>query len=199
MWNQKIKKLMINSIKQSFCSCLSSDSNSDYALVNTRAKVSEHDSSQEAASKTRLISSFRCRNVSKIEKQNTSIISLDLSQKSTTQFEEAQLISVNFHIDGKTFTSINGNFRDEELSENTKKLHEFSIKILDCEGNRCIHEPDKIFQKNLMRCINEGMVSFYKISVSPDKIHTLYKKTYREVFGDDFYITTSMHLARYLK
>ena len=174
---------MINCFKQAFCNCWSShsDYNSDHDSVNTRAKVYVHDSNHVASSKTGLQSKFRCRNIAKIEK-NTSIISLDLRDTTETKFDGALLVSVNFQINNKTFTSINGNNRDEEISETTKQLHDFSISILDCEGNRCFHTPDKKFQRNLMKCINDSMVSFYKISTNPDEIHGLLGKTYREIW-----------------
>ncbi|WP_066018503.1 hypothetical protein [Endozoicomonas atrinae] len=189
---------MISYIKDSCCSCWPSRLNNNSAPFSehTRDQLSIVDYSQDAPT-TKAVSNFSGRNAKKHESQNTFILSLNLSDTSIIKFANGQLISININVNGRSFVKINGNNNDEKLSQSIKKLHEFSIAIVDLKGNKSSHTPDQRFQKNLIKVVNEGMLSFYKSSINPEEVHS-HGKTNKKIFGDRVNYPNCMDFAQYL-
>ena len=95
---------------------------------------------------------------------------------------------LKFSIDGSKFCGIDGNNRDAKVANSLKAYSDSEeMKISITTGNvSIVHTVERQFKNNFLRCINEGMLSFYTMPDCGDRIDEVSGKTFKELLGDGF-------------
>lgn len=132
------------------------------------------------------------------------LIKINTSKKYKAKFrlsssEFIKLSFLKFSINGKYFYDIDGNYKDVKLAKSLKKFknNERMQIMLKTDSNQTyLHTLENKFKENLLRCINEGMMSFYTMQDFSNIIDPYSGKTYGELVGDNIKKPTCCQFTR---
>ena len=117
--------------------------------------------------------------------------------------QEVEFTVLKFSIDGNKFCGIDGNNRDAKVADSLKAYSDSEeMKISITTGNvTVVHTVERQLKNNFLRCINEGMLSFYTMPDCGVGIDEVSGKTFKELFGDrvDELIPTCCQFTMFLK